>query len=157
MKRLIEYLYNNLPTEEMVVEMSVHTKDYKSRVNGIRFQIVENWCLCEYCKLYSSDNVNFSHWMRELKAHINNLKMLNLKSGNKRTILQKMLIEDYDYDDANMIVRIITDKFASENIVDADILSKVSISFSDSIQGLIDIISIDTLTTDAYLQKTFLD
>ena len=56
-------------------------KDYKNRVDGLRFQLVENWCLCKYCSLFDRDNQNFNHWKIELRSVLKNLKMINIK-GN---------------------------------------------------------------------------
>ena len=30
----------------LITEMAVPLKDYKHRVDGLRLQLVENWCLC---------------------------------------------------------------------------------------------------------------
>lgn len=32
-------------------EMTIPLKQYRVNVDGLRFQIVENWCLCCYCSL----------------------------------------------------------------------------------------------------------
>lgn len=51
-----------------------------------------------------------------------------------------MLIDDYDYDETNMIVRIINDKFDLENINNNAQRARVASAFADSIQSLIDAI-----------------
>lgn len=137
-------------------EMSVPLKNYKSRVDGLRFQMVENWCLCKYCTLFDKDNINFSHWLSELKACINNLKYLEIKKGiDKRKTLINMLVRDYDYDKPNMIYRIINDKFNKEEIKEDTQKVKVSCEFADGINELINVISFDHLSTSQYLEKNF--
>ena len=142
----------------MLTEMSVPLKAYRDRVDGLRFQLVENWCLCKWCQLYNPKNENFSHWIVELKACINNLKLLDIKNGvDKRKTLLRMLVNDYDYDDTNMIIRIINDKFDSEKIMDNNQRVRVATEFADNIQKLIETISINTVSTNGYIQNTFLN
>ena len=66
-----------------------------------------------------------------------------------------MLIDDYDYDKTNMIVRIINDKFDSENINNNTQRARVASAFADGIQNLIEVISVDTISTNSYIQTTF--
>lgn len=54
----------------MINEMAIPLKKYKERVDGLRFQLVENWCLSKYCQLFDDTNLNFKHWINELKASI---------------------------------------------------------------------------------------
>lgn len=137
-------------------EMAVPLKIYRARVDGLRFQLVENWCLCKYCQLFNPECENFAHWLKELKACINNLKFLDIKNGiDKRRTLTLMLIDDYDYDKTNMIVRIINDKFDSENINNNTQRARVASAFADGIQNLIEVISVDTISTNSYIQTTF--
>ena len=138
----------------IITEMAVSLKEYKKRVDGLRFQLVENWCLLEYCRLYDPSNININHWKTELKACINNLKYLNIKSHtNKQKVLTKALIEDYDYDDVDMIFRIIEDKFGIEGIVNQVQIINICKNFTKAIKEIIYIISIDGLSTEKYLQQ----
>lgn len=140
----------------LITEMAVPLKDYKHRVDGLRLQLVENWCLCKYCQLFDLNNQNFAHWITELRVCINNLKFLDIKNGiDKRRVLQKMLVEDYDYDETNMIMRIIEDKFNGENINDNSQKAKVCAEFADNINGLIDVIAINSISTVTYIHDTF--
>ena len=67
-----------------------------------------------------------------------------------------MLVNDYDYNNANMIERIIRGKFVRENINDNNQKVRVCTEFSDNISGLIDAISMDVIDSDEYIQKTFI-
>jgi len=136
--------------------MVVPLKDYRARVDALRFQLVENWCLCKWCQLFNPECENFTHWKVELRACINNLKFLDIKNGiDKRKTLTRMLIDDYDYNSANMIERIIRGKFVLENITNNVQKVKVCTEFADNINGLIDAISIEAIDTDEYIQSTF--
>ena len=157
LKKIINETVNDVLNRIGVMnEMAVPLKIYRARVDGLRFQLVENWCLCKYCQLFNPECENFAHWLKELKACINNLKFLDIKNGiDKRRTLTLMLIDDYDYDKTNMIVRIINDKFDSENINNNTQRARVASAFADGIQNLIEVISVDTISTISYIQTTF--
>ena len=44
-------------------EMAVPSKTYKARVDNLRLQLVENWCLCRYCQLFNPNSEYFNHWI----------------------------------------------------------------------------------------------
>lgn len=134
--------------------MAVSLKTYKARVDGLRFQLVENWCLCKWCQLFNPESENFAHWITELKTCIDNLKFLDIKNNiDKRRTLMRMLVGDYDYNNANMIERIVRGKFVRENIGDNSQKVRVCTEFADNITGLIDAISMDAIDTDEYIQN----
>lgn len=136
--------------------MAVPLKAYKARVDRLRYQLVKNWCLCKWCQLFNPENENFDYWIIELKTCIDNLKFLDIKNGiDKRITLTRMLVNDYDYNNANMIERIIRGKFVRENINDNNQKVRVCTEFSDNISGLIDAISMDVIDSDEYIQNTF--
>lgn len=140
----------------MINEMAVPLKTYRARVDGLRFQLVENWCLCKWCQLFNPECENFAHWITELKACIDNLKFLDIKDGiDKRKTLIKMLVTDYDYNNANMIERIIRGKFVRENLTDNMQKVQACTAFADNIIGLIDAISMESIDSDEYIQNTF--
>lgn len=139
---------------DMITEMPIPLKDYKRRVEGLKFQLVENWCLCKWCQLFNPKCENFNHWITELKTCINNLKLVDIKNGiNKKRTLKRMLIDNFDYDDTNMIVRVIHDKFDTENINDNFQITKVTSAFADNIEELIDAISVNDISTKEYIYK----
>lgn len=141
---------------DMITEMAIPLKDYKRRVEGLKFQLVENWCLCKWCQLYNPECENFNHWITELRACIDNLKLPNIKNGiNKKQTLKRMLIDNFDYNDKNMIVRIINDKFDTENINDNYQRTTVVSAFVDNIEELIDAISVNDISTKEYIKTTF--
>ena len=65
----------------------------------------------------------------------------------------RMLVGDYDYNNANMIERIVRGKFVRENIGDNSQKVRVCTEFADNITGLIDAISMDAIDTDEYIQN----
>ena len=66
-----------------------------------------------------------------------------------------MLINDYDYNNANMIERIIRGKFVRENISDNNQKIRVCTEFADNINELINAISMVSIDSDEYIQNTF--
>ena len=151
-----ETIKNELNSFDLINEMAVPLKIYKKRVDGLRFQLVENWCLCKWCQLFNPQYENFTHWVTELKACINNLKFLDIKNGiDKRRTLITMLVNDYDYNNSNMIERIVRSKFSKEHINDENQKAHICSEFADNINNLIDAISIDAIDSDEYIEKTF--
>jgi len=140
----------------MIYEMAVPLKKYKERVDGLRFQLVENWCLCKYCQLFDCTNINFTHWINELKASIDNLKFLDIKDNiSKEKTLKRMLISDYDYNESEMIKRITAEKFKKENISDLEKIETVCTAFTNDVDNIINVISNNEIIVGDYLQETF--
>lgn len=138
----------------IINEMAIPIKEYRHRFDGLRFQLVENWCLCKWCQLFSSENILFNHWKKELRACIKHLKYIDIKTGNKKKIITKMFA-DYDYDKSNMIKRIIRSKFNTEEINDDLQRNIVSEAFVKNINGIIDVICNDDYNEVDYIQLTF--
>lgn len=141
--------------KHLLTEYAIPIKQYKSRIDGLRLQLVENWCLCKYCQLFKPDSENFTHWINELRAHMDNIKSLNIKSGNKCKILKSMLIDDFDFDDNGTIYRIIVGKFKREGINDVNVISKITTEFTNNIELFINVLGIDDIITDDYLESEF--
>ena len=148
-KRVNEQVANQL------LEMAIPLKSYKERVDGVRLQLVDNWCLCKYCQTYDLQNRNYNHWITELRAHMDNIKSLNIKQGDKLKTLKKMLIDDYDFDDVETIYRIIIGKFQREKITNVNIISSVCNEFANSIESFVNALGVDSIITDNYLNNTF--
>ena len=58
-------------TDLLITEMALPLKAYKVSVDGLCFQLVGNWCLCKWCRLFNPECENFTHWIIELKTCIN--------------------------------------------------------------------------------------
>lgn len=154
--QLKEIVNDTLKNIGLINEMAVSLKDYAARVDNLRFQLVENWCLCKWCQLFDPKCKNFPHWVVELRACMNNLKLINIKNGiDKRKVLLRMLVKDYDYNDANMIERIIRGKFLRENIKDNTQKGRVCAEFADNVNGLIEAISLEAIDSDEYIKNVF--
>ena len=141
---------------DIVTEMALPLKVFRERVEGLMFQMIENWCLCKYCQLYSPDNQNFGHWLGELKSYTNRLRNFEIKGRvEKRTTLVNMFIRDYDYDEARKICVIIRDKFDVETIMDVSQRQAVANAFASSIQELIDFLCDTSILNASCMNATF--
>ena len=84
------------------------------------------------------------------------LKFVDINNGiDKKKTLQRILVGQYDFNNADMIRRIIEDKFSDENITDPNIISTVSNELANSIDVLIEAISNNNITINNYVQSTF--
>ena len=137
-------------------EMAVSLKEYQSNVEDLRFQIIENWCLCKWCQLYDPTNKDFNHWKKELKAFIQKLKFIEIKNRmSKKKALDRIWIDKCDMKKPNMIFNIIVDKFDGEQIMDVKQRKAVALAFSNQLDGLIDCIANKKISLDFYIQTTF--
>jgi hypothetical protein len=154
-RRLFEIKEDN-PEKEIINEMALSLKDYKNKVESLRVQIVQNWCLCEYCYKYDYDNPNYNHWVVELKAYLERIKFYNIKgNANKEKVLAKVLIDECDLDMPSMIENIIRGKFKKEGINDKNIIGDICNAFANNIDNIISMLSNDEATVDDYLYAMF--
>ena len=139
-----------------ILEMALPLKTFKNRIDNLRFQLIENWCLLKYCQLYDPNNQNISHWGAELLACLKNLRDFEIKGKiSKEKTLVKMLIDDYDYDESRKILAIIRDKFDIEHFVDMSKREEVALEFVNSLRELIAFLCNDAMSNIQYLEMTF--
>lgn len=135
-------------------EMSLTLKEYKRRLEFLRCQIVENWCLCKWCQLYDPKCSIFNHWSNELKAYIKSLKFLKVKAGDKRKATEQT-IELCDLNVESMIALIIKSKFNTENIMNEKERFYVCKAFVNNIDYLVDVLTDDDYIIDEYMYEMF--
>ena len=140
----------------IVNEMALPLKTFRQRVDGLRFQLIENWCLLKYCQLYSQNNVNIDHWGSEFLACTKHIRNFEIKGGiNKQKTINKMFISDYDYNQTRKILPIIQDKFDIEKIHDNTQRAAVATEFSNSINSLITFLCDTSISNTKYMKTTF--
>lgn len=145
----------NEPHLEDISEMAVDCKTYIKRVEGLKFQLAENWCLVYYYSEYDCTNQNYYHWLSELRAYYLNLQKLQIKTkSSKENILRIVLIDTFDFNDTDQIYSIIEDKFYVEEITDPIVLEDVSKAFSSNIDSLIKSIS-SNIKFSEYIKDAF--
>ena len=137
-------------------EMAIPLSEYQGNAEDLRFQIVENWCLCKHCQLYNPSCANFNHWKIELRAFIKKLKFIEIKNGvDKKKTLNRAWISRCDLNKQSMVFNIIKDKFDGEGIKDDVQMKAVALAFANNVEGLIECISNNGITPDSYIQNTF--
>ena len=136
--------------------MAISLEEYKIRVDKARLHLVENWCLCKYCELYNGDNSNSEDWAEALLYMMNDIKSLNVSDTNKLDTLKQMLIEEYNFNDASTIHRIIVDRFYREGICNGNQIRWVSERFAKSIDDFITALGDDSIIAYKYIKDTFL-
>ena len=142
----------NKPVAETIREMDrgkvmnglILFGEFVKRVDGLRFHLIENWCLCKYCQLYDLTNKNFSRWADEYDACVKYLRGLKIKGGfDKRRIIFKMLVEDYDYNQEGKVLFVIRERFVAECLNYSEGEKVVAANFVKSIDDLIHSLAAD--------------
>ena len=141
----------------LVSEMSIPLKRFRERSDGIRLPLIRHWCLCKWCQLFDKENQNLNHWKDEVFAFIDDLQSIDIKNGiSKKKTLTNMWLNDYDFNNANKVFKIIRGTFRREGIEDESQLMEVSSEFaSNGVNGLIDVISNDDINVDEYIEGEF--
>jgi hypothetical protein len=141
---------------QMLSEMAIPLKMFIRDIEGLKFQIIQNWCLCKWCQMFNKENLNFNHWKEELASHMLQLQNSKLKGNiGKKKHLVRYFIEYYEYNDKDVVVGAIRDKFARENITNQHQIDVVAIEFTKDVNTLIDVIADSSKPIASYIDKTF--
>ena len=144
----LKLIIGNIVREELqkyvITEMAMSLKDYKQRVENLMPQILENWCLIRYTSLTGKKQELRNHWSKELKAHINNIAAIKVKSGNKTNALYHLWnMYDWDTDEQSIARRLIT-KFEIENLpTTGPIFAQIVSDFKNETTNLVKILTSD--------------
>ena len=123
-------------------EMALEKSKYQDRVFHLMPQIVQNWCLCEYCKRYDPTNINYRGWRKELIAHIGNLNAIPVK-GNKYKWTYDEIIKENEFNNIMVIKSVCEYKLDSEEEINftSDIRNELYKSFSDNVEYIVELIA----------------
>lgn len=129
-------------TRHRVFEMAMEKAKYQDRVFSLMPQIVQNWCLCEYCLRYDPTNQNYRGWRKELIAHLGNLNSIIVK-GNKHRWTYDEVIKDSEFSNLEVIRKVCEYKLDDEDEIEfsQEIREELYQSFSDNVEFLIKLIS----------------
>ena len=117
MNTLKEFLLESLQ-KSFIFEMALSRKELKDKVDALIYQIIENWCLINHCKLFDNHNININHWKKELRGHMINIFNKSLKGGNSQTkfkLIEETIVDKLEITTAEKISRLIKAKFKDEN------------------------------------------
>lgn len=111
-----QYLQNQY---EVLNEMSYRRKDYKSKIEDISSQIIENWCLIRYCKIANRTEYK-KYWTDELRGHLLSVSRYKLRKNDSFNSRMKVVDEIWDEIEldrnADAVNKTINNKFKKENI-----------------------------------------
>ena len=125
-----------------ILEMALEKSKYQDRVFSLMPQIVQNWCLCEYCRTYDPDNMNYRGWRKELIAHLGNLNSIIVR-GDKQKWTHDEVIKDDEFNNLEVIKRVCEYKLDEEDDIDftQEIRDTLYKSFSDNAEFIVNLIS----------------
>lgn len=125
-----------------IFEMALEKSKYQDRVFSLMPQIVQNWCLCEYCKRYDPTNINYKGWRKELIAHIGNLNAIPVKR-NKYKWTYDEVIKDSEFNNINVIKSVCEYKLDEDEDINftSDIRNELYKSFSDNVEYIVELIA----------------
>lgn len=131
-------------------------KEFTMRVEGLKFRLIENWCLCKYCQLFDPANENFGNWISEFVACAEYLRGFEINQRvDKRKTITKLFIDEYDYNQERKALFVIREKFDALNINDMTKRNAIATIFVNSINGLIDVLANTQKSISEYIQSTF--
>lgn len=139
----------------LLAEMAISLKEFIADVDGVKYELVRNWCLCKWCQMFDPENINFNHWKEELKIYIDRLSLSRIKNKiGKKKHLVNVLVNKHEFNDCTMILDVIASKFTKEHIMNVAQRKTVAKSFADNIRQLIDAI-VSRTDSQMYIEKTF--
>lgn len=152
-------------SRRVLFEMTTERRNYKNQVVGLADQIVQNWCLCMYCKLHRPElKETYLHWRGELETHLNTLNRKKIKA-DKNKATKEVLIDEEEFNDPKEVFKACGVKFKHENEgiegrpklgISLEHQLEVCDLLAKSIYDIIDCISSDGSILD-YVQKVFPD
>ena len=115
---IIEVLNENRKT--LLTEMAVKRGEYKTKIDNLIPQVLENWCLVHYCTL-AGDIETKEHWANELRGHLITIARYSIKGNDTPKAREKVFQEiwdDNDYHDPKYLNMTIINKMMSEEYID---------------------------------------
>lgn len=98
-----------------VFEMAVDKAKYQTVVTDHAEQVLQNWCLMEYCLCYRHDLAwEYEHWRSELETHLNTIARKIVK-GDKLKWTKQVMIEWEEFNNEANVFNACRIKFRNEN------------------------------------------
>ena len=119
MNTLTEFLVKSFQKTNLF-EMAHDRSKYQEIVDGIAFQLLENWCLIRYCKIENPNCRCKEHWKTELRGHLMKLIRTKIKM-DKRKAIEEVLIKWNEFINKDHVYDCLAYKWKEEKL---DINSK---------------------------------
>lgn len=147
MKSLVEYL-----DLSQINEMAMNLSKFRNKLIDISYQILQNWCLVKLSDEYSDKSfaINRNHWGSELKAHMNTIVDINIKSGRKDKTIRSVWIDDLELNDHVEVAKRIRGKFNDEGL--QKYVNKISYECADAADEIVKVLSSSEEEVDSYIQ-----
>lgn len=111
---LTDYLAESLQQSKLF-EMAYDRQKYMNYLEGQIDNLVENWCLCKYCSLYDTVNLNHEHWRDELAAIFKKSTRMKCTVSKQRAV-HEQLIKKAELNDVSVVNDILISKLKHEHI-----------------------------------------
>lgn len=96
-------------------EMALDKAKFQAVVEDHAEQVLQNWCLMEYCRCYRHDLADtYEHWRTELETHLNTIAR-KLVKGDKLKWTKQVMIQEEEFDRVENVFTACRIKFRHEN------------------------------------------
>lgn len=130
--------------KQKMFEMALEKARYQDRLFSLIPQVIQNWCLCTYCKEYDPENENYRGWRKELVASLGNLNSIMVK-GDKYKWTYDEIIKNDEFNNIEVIRRVCEYKLDDEDEIKplqtAKVREKLYQSFADKAEFIVSILS----------------
>ena len=108
--------------KELLTEIAFNRNEYKSKIDNLFPQVLQNWCLVHYYTLIGRNDTK-NHWSDELRGHMFTVSRYRIKGNDSFKTREKILYEiweDNDYDIPKFLNMAIINKMLEEPNIDVD-------------------------------------
>ena len=96
-------------------EMALDKAKFQDVVSDHAEQVLQNWCLMEYCLCYRPDLADtYEHWRTELETHLNTIARKHIK-GDRLKWTKQVMIDEEEFDRVENVFNACRIKFRHAN------------------------------------------
>lgn len=96
-------------------EMALDKAKFQAVVSDHAEQVLQNWCLMEYCRCYRHDLADtYEHWRTELETQLNTIARKHIK-GDKLKWTKQVMLDEEEFNNEKSVFNACFIKFRKEN------------------------------------------
>lgn len=96
-------------------EMALDKAKFQAVVSDHAEQVLQNWCLMEYCRCYRHDLADtYEHWRTELETQLNTIARKHIK-GDKLKWTKQVMLDEEEFNNEESVFNACFIKFRKEN------------------------------------------
>lgn len=96
-------------------EMALDKAKFQAVVSDHAEQVLQNWCLMEYCWCYRHDLADtYEHWRTELETQLNTIARKHIK-GDKLKWTKQVMLDEEEFNNEESVFNACFIKFRKEN------------------------------------------